>query len=135
MIATKKLKRRQMPHLLRCLTVHLLVRLLIWLLQLLMQLFWTDNTLTKKNTTTNLFRNADISDDVKGAIQDESPRKLESPCTRWFCSGCFQSSNYLGETDTHWEIVDGIVDGEADQIIEMAVIGSGMFLQKKTVRY
>jgi hypothetical protein len=88
----------------------------------------------EKLTMSNLYRNADIADDVKNYIQDElaSYFVLDGQIV-----DAFQTAIVLKETATHWEIVDGLVDGqEADQIIEMAGIGKGMsYAKEETVRF
>ena len=88
----------------------------------------------EKLTVTNLFRNAEIADDVKGYIQDEIKERFVLDGS---VVDAFQTAIILKETETHWEIVDGVVDGEeADQIIELAGIGNGMARAKEqTVRF
>jgi len=88
----------------------------------------------EKVTIANLFRNADVSDEVKGFIQDGIAHAfvLDGQIV-----DTFKAAIILKETNTHWEIVDGIVDAtEAEQIIELAGIGKGMsYAQVQTVKF
>ena len=88
----------------------------------------------EKLTVTNLFRNAEISDDVKGFIQDGIKNRFVFDGS---VVDAFKAAIVLKETDTHWQIVDGVVDGqEADIIIELADIGSGMsYAKEQTVLF
>ena len=87
----------------------------------------------EKETMANLYRNADMTDDVKNYIQDEIAKHTSGMTLDGHIIDCFSAAIQLTETDTHYIIDDGVVDAEeAEQIIELAGIGNGM--SKNTVR-
>ena len=91
----------------------------------------------EKETMANLYRNADMSDDVKNYIQDEISRYTNGTTLDGHIIDCFAAAIQFVETDTHYIIADGVVDAsEADVIIELAGIGKGMSQNAlRTIQY
>ena len=91
----------------------------------------------EKETMANLYRNADMSDDIKNYIQDEISNYTNGMTLDGQIIDVFSTAIQLVETDTHYIIEDGVVDAtEADSIIEMAGIGKGMSQNAlRTIQY